>query len=219
MVLRSRTALRGLTILEIAISIGLLISMLLPLYLLLMRSRESVAQSSHYRLARTAVETVVERMRYQANSADVTAVPGTDPPSFETLVQVWGAQRSAAAPWANVFSIHARSGDFQGRPGNRFWVRGLPARQVAGVETPHGEIQFPTTPAWPASPTGIDETIYGLDLDGSGLPLSANMPGGALAKYRVMPVQVRIFWGPELTPKYSVTTMISKKANYLRVNE
>lgn len=216
---RARSLGRALTILEVAVSIGLLITLLLPLYLLMMRSRESVAQSSSYRLARTAVETVVERMRSQANTADVTPVANVDPPSFETLVQVWGAQRlPAAAPWTNVFSVHARSGDFQGRPGNRFWVRGLPARKIAGVDAPHGEIVFPTTPAWPADPTGIDETIYNLDLDGNGT-VDAAMAGGVLAKFRVMPVQVRVFWGPEVTPKYSVTTIISKRANFLRASE
>lgn len=208
---------RGLTLLEVAVSIGLLLTMLMPLYLLMMRSRESVSQSSHYRLARVAAETVIERMRAQANSADVTPT-GSDPPSFETLVSVWAAQRSSSAPWANVFSVHPLNGDFQGRPGNRFFVRGLPTRLVGSTVTPHGEIVFPTTPAWPASPTGIDETIFGLDLDGNGT-IDAAMAGNVTGKYRVMPVTVRVFWGRETTPKYSVTTLISKRANYLRDNE
>lgn len=208
------TRFRGLTLLEVAISVTLLVVMILPLYLLMMRSRESVGQASHYRLARTAVESVIERMRAQANAADT----GTNPPSFETLVQVWAQPRASAPPWTNVLSIHPRSGEAaQGLPGNRFWVRGLPDRLVGGVVTPHGEVVFPTTPAFPAAPTGIDETIYGLDLDGDGGALEPSIP--VTGKYRVMPVRVRVFWGDSTTPKYEVEAIISKRSNYLRENE
>lgn len=69
---------RGLTLLEVAISLALLVGLLVPIYLLLVRAREHAGETRYQRLARAAAEHEVERMREVANrgGASFGTIPG-----------------------------------------------------------------------------------------------------------------------------------------------
>jgi type II secretory pathway pseudopilin PulG len=81
---RPPSARRGLTLLEVAISFALLITLLVPIYLLLVRSREHASDTRSRQLARAAAEHQVERMREATNRG-----------AFSTLPDVFGGYRFA----------------------------------------------------------------------------------------------------------------------------
>jgi hypothetical protein len=64
---RARGTRRGLTLLEVAISLALLMTLLVPIYLLFVRSREHASDTRSRQIARAAAEHQVERMREAAN--------------------------------------------------------------------------------------------------------------------------------------------------------
>jgi hypothetical protein len=69
----------ALTLLEVAISLALLLTLLAPIYLLFIRAREQAAETRYLRLARIAAEHEVERMRELANRerGSFATVPAT----------------------------------------------------------------------------------------------------------------------------------------------
>lgn len=73
---------RGLTLLEVAISLALLITLLVPIYLLFVRTREHASDTRARQLARAAAEHQVERMRDATNRG-----------AFATLPDVFGGYR------------------------------------------------------------------------------------------------------------------------------
>lgn len=77
---------RGLTLLEVSISLALLMTLLVPIYLLFIRSREHASDTRFKQIARAAAEHQIERMREAANRA------GT---GFATLPDDFGGYRFA----------------------------------------------------------------------------------------------------------------------------
>lgn len=196
----------GLTLLEVAFSLALFALLIVPLYLLLVRSREQSSAGSHYRTARLAASTVVERMRAQANRTD------TGSNSFETLAADWTPDWSSG--WVDVVMTDP-NGTADPETGNRFFVPGLPRRKdPADPDGPHGVITFPITES--SGTVYIDESVYGLDLDASGASTDLLELDD---KYRALPVRVEVFWGPEDEPKFTIETVISKRDEYLRSTE
>ncbi|MEZ6188749.1 MAG: hypothetical protein R3F62_27570 [Planctomycetota bacterium] len=203
---------RALTLIEIAISLSLIALIILPIYFTMAKSRETVAQSSEYRMARLAVQTVVERMRAQASSASV------GPNSFQSFAADWTAAPPAPLPVINgggaaQLALPASS---------QYMIAGLPPRADNG---PHVVVTIATTGA------SLDETfVYQASNDG-GINTAASAvvsldddddsSGVAInGLYRAIPVTISVFWGTNVAqPKLTVTTLIAKPTDYMRENE
>ncbi|MCA8920257.1 MAG: hypothetical protein KDD82_00530 [Planctomycetes bacterium] len=212
--MRLSTFKRGLTLLEIAISLALVALIILPIYFTMVKSRETVAQSSEYRMARVAVQTVIERMRAQASSASV------GPNSFQTFVADW----TATAATTPVINGNGAAQNFL--PANsQFFIAGLPIRGDAGnINGPHLQVTINTTAGnlvenlvYQASNAGGINTaasaVVSLDNDDD----AGGVPVAGL--YRAVPVTITVFWGQSAQPRLTITTLIAKPTDFMRTNE
>ena len=208
---------RGLTLIEIAISLALIALIILPIYFTMAKSRETVAQSSEYRMARVAVQTVIERMRAQASSASV------GPNSFQSFAADWTAV--AGTPPTINGSVGSGAGQTTLPANSQFFIAGLPPRADAGnVGAPHLQVTINTAAGSlvedlvysPSNSGGINtgaSVAVSLDKDDDASGVAIN------GLYRAVPVTITVFWGQSAQPRLTVTTLIAKPTDYMRENE
>lgn len=92
----------------------------------------------------------------------------------------------------------------------RFVVDGLPPRRD-GAATEHGLVEVL-----------LDEALVGVDLDARDADEDGDPRNDVLAAdgdWRALPVRVSVWWGEGATPKLTLTTVVAKRADYLRTNE
>lgn len=204
MKLRSRR--QGLTLIEIAVSLSIFTLIVVPVFLLLISSRRTVAESRHAATARMAIEHQLERMRAIANvDPSATAV------DFEDL--------AALLVGNPTFQV----------PGLPSWEGG-PQQGVVYVcldETksfftndlalPHDD--YFALPGWDQVPYPASQLNLDASFSGSTPTLSAL---GTSSRYRVLPVRVEVFWGQRATdptwhlPKIAVNAVIAPKTRFRR---
>jgi len=197
---RARGARAGLTLLEIMVTSSLLVLIVVPVYGLFFRSRQAVAEARYYAVARLAIEHQIERMRTAANE---------DEARFGRL-----AQFLTDAP---TFTV----------PGLPRWVGGAANGRIrvcldetqqffADTAAAHDDY-FSRAPF-----TQVPSPSYQVDLDASGGAFTALTPA---ALYRVLPVRVEVFWGPDgltatdardMAPKVAIHAVIAPKTGFRR---
>ena len=217
---------RGLTLIEIAISLALIALIILPIYFTMAKSRETVAQSSEYRMARVAVQTVIERMRVQASA------PASAQYNFRNLCDTTATVPNSPFDWldtSNTQTINASVGSGAGQtgitPNSQFFIAGLPPRGDAGnVGAPHLQVTINTAAGAlvedlvysPSNSGGINtaaSVAVSLDKDDDASGVAIN------GLYRAVPVTITVFWGQSAQPRLTVTTLIAKPTDYMRENE
>ncbi len=184
---RRTTSRAGLTLIEVAVTLGLVTLIILPVFGLLLTSRRSAGESRHYVVARAAAESRIEQLRAQGNAGDA---------EFAGL-----AQGILAAP---TFVVPGLPPTVNGAPHGRVIVCLDETRQFfSGADGAH----YGAAP-WDAVPY----PAFGVDLDASG---GANVvpAGGA---YRVLPIRVEIHWGREATPKVWLDAVIAPRSGFVR---
>jgi Tfp pilus assembly protein PilV len=192
---------RGLTLIEVAISIGLFALIVVPIFGLFLSSRQSVAESRHHTTARVAIEHEIERMRSIANTDEAATIA-----DFTDLA----ALLTDARPTFTVAGLPS----WQGGPANgRIRVcLDETAQYFTNTAADHDDY-FGAAPF-----TQVANPAYQLDLDASGT-FSAL---GVTAQYRILPVRLEVFWGSAQSdptwdkPKVAITTMIAPKLNFRR---
>ncbi len=202
--LRSRR--RGLTLIEITVSLSLFALIVVPVLLLLLSSRRTVAESRHAATARLAVEHQLERMRAIANvDRSATAV------DFEDLAALLVANPTFEVPGLPPWQGGAQQGVVyvcldETKP---FLTNDLPL--------PHDD--YFALPGWdqvpyPASQLNLDASFSGATPTLTALDTSSS--------YRVLPVRVEVFWGQAGTdrtwnlPKVAVNAVIAPKTRFRR---
>jgi type II secretory pathway pseudopilin PulG len=202
--LRSRR--QGLTLIEITVSLSLFTLIVVPVLLLLLSSRRTVAESRHAATARMAIEHQLERMRGIANvDPSATAV------DFEDL-----AALLVANPTFEVRGLPAWQGGAQQgvvyvcldetKP---FFTNDLPL--------PHDD--YFALPGWDQVPYAASQLNLDASFSGATPTFTAL---GTSSSYRVLPVRVEVFWGQAGTdrtwnlPKVAVNAVIAPKTRFRR---
>lgn len=185
--LRRRRARAGLTLIEVTITLGLVVLIIMPVFALLLTSRRSAGESRLYVVARAAAESRIEQLRAQGNVGDA---------EFAGL-----AQGILAAP---TFAVPGLPPTASGAPHGRVIVCLDETRQffTAADGAHYGSAPWNAVP-YPA---------FGVDLDASG---GANVVPAAGA-YRVLPVRVEISWGREATPKVWLDAVVAPRSGFVR---
>jgi Tfp pilus assembly protein PilV len=196
--LRSRD---GLTLIEVAISLGLFALIVVPIYGLFLTSRQTVAESRHHMTARVGIENEIERMRSIANTDESPTVA-----DFTDLASLL----TNARPTFTVAGLPKWQG---GAANGRIRVCLDETQQYFTNTAATHDDYFGVAPF-----TQVPNPAFNLDLDASGtftvLPLSA--------QYRILPVRLEVFWGNAQSdptwdkPKVAITTMIAPKLNFRR---
>lgn len=201
-----RSRRRGLTLIEIAISLALFTLIVVPVFLLLFSSRKTVAESRHAATARMAIEHQLERMR-----AIASAEPSATAVDFEDL-----AALLVANPTFQVAGLPTWEGGAQQGvvyvcldETKAFFTNDLPL--------PHDDY-FDLT-AWSQVPYPASQLNLDASYSGSTPTLTAL---GTASRYRVLPVRVEVFWGHSAAdpgwniPKIAVNAVIAPKTRFRR---
>lgn len=206
---------RGLTLVEVAISLSLLTLLIFPLYSLLFTSRQAVGDARHHQTARLAIEHQLERMRSLANADQGT--------TFAALATTLRANPTFTVADLPGWTGRTWTGSTNGRirvclDETKRWFandeeEGAGAHDDYFAAAPFDRIAYPTT-LDPAAGTA-------LNLDAS-LDLSTTPPTPTFtalaptAAYRVLPVRVEVYWGAERSPRVAVNAVIGPKTNFRR---
>lgn len=204
MKLRSRR--QALTLIEIAISLSLFTLIVVPVVLLLISSRRSVAESRHHATARLAIEHQLERMR-----AIAMVDPSATSVDFEDLAALLVANPTFQVPGLPAWEGGAQQGVVYVclDETKSFFTNDLPL--------PHDD--YFALPGWdqvpyPASQLNLDASFSGSTPTFTALDTSS--------RYRVLPVRVEVFWGGRQTdptwhlPKIGVNAVIAPKTRFRR---
>lgn len=204
MKLRSRR--QALTLIEISISLSLFTLIVVPVVLLLVSSRRTVAESRHAATARLAIEHQLERLRGIA-SAD----PSATAVDFEDLAALLVARPTFQVPGLPSWEGGAQQGIVYVclDETRAFFTNDLPLPHDDYFALP-GHDQVP----YPASQLNLDASFSGATPTFTAL--------GTSARYRVLPVRVEVFWGHPSTdpgwnlPKIGVNAVIAPKTRFRR---
>lgn len=204
-----RTGERGLTLIEIIISLSLFLLVVLPVALLLVGSRQTTTESRIYATARLAVEHQLERLRSIA-SVEPSSVAGVA--DFENLAALLTARPTFAVQGIPAWEGHADQGIIYVclDETKQYFADDLAA-------LPHDD--YFDRDGWRAVPY----PAFGMNLDASfaaGVPTLTALGTGA--NYRVLPVRVEVFWGTSAMdagwdlPKIAVNAVIAPKTRFRR---
>lgn len=204
MKLRSRR--HGLTLLEITISLSLFTLTIVPVLLLLVSSRRTVAESRHAATARLAIEHQLERLRAIAN-----VEPSATEADFDDLAALLIDNPTFAVPGLPPWEGGPQQGVIYVclDETKSFFTNDLPLPHDDYFDLP-GWDQVP----YPASQLNLDASFSGSTPTFSAL--------GPSSRYRVLPVRVEVFWGrPDADPswnlpKIAVNTVIAPKTRFRR---
>lgn len=182
----------GMTLLEVAICVSLLTLIIVPVFGVLLQSRQTTAESRHFALARSAIQSQIEQYKGIANQGETP---------FGSLAQTINAASTFVVP-----GLPRRAG---GAPHgvvrvcldeNKQYFNATDAAYFGSA--PFNQIDYP---AYHQNLNGDDDsTTYET--------LSATPP----TTYRVLPLRLEVYWGQETTPKIAVHAVIAPRSDFIR---
>ncbi len=192
LVMRHFTRSRGMSMIEVVICMSLLVLIVLPVFSLLVTSRQSTSESRLYTIARAAAESRIELFKSQANGGEAA----------------FGALANTIITTSSTFAVPG----LPSRPGGA-----LAGRVHVCLDETKQFFTAADAPYFGAAPFNqVQYPAFQQDLNGNGGFSALNATPVTNTSYRVIPIRVEVYWGLEAQPKVVITTALGPRSEFIR---
>jgi hypothetical protein len=183
-----------MSLIEVVICMSLLVLIVLPVFSLLVSSRQSTSESRLYTVARAAAESRIELFKSQANAGETA----------------FGALANTIITTSSTFAVPGLPKRAGGGLAGRVQVCLDENKQFfTTADAPYFVAPFDQVP-YPA----YHQNLNGDD-DSTTYETLAATPVTSTT-YRVIPIRVEVYWGLEAQPKVVITTVLGPRSEFIR---